>query len=43
MDDLLTLAVTHELGHSLCNERNERKADAYGQMLREHTRMDCRF
>jgi len=30
MDDLLNLALTHELGHALCNERNERKADANG-------------
>jgi hypothetical protein len=43
MDDLLKLAVTHELGHDLCRERNEMKAEVYGQMLREHTRVDCKF
>jgi len=34
MDDLLKLAVTHELGHALCDEKNEKKADAYGEKLR---------
>jgi len=33
MDDLLKLAVTHELGHALSNEKNERKAGAYGEQL----------
>lgn len=42
IDDLLTLAVTHELGHSLCNERNERKADAYGQRIRERSSLVCK-
>ena len=41
-DQLLKLAVTHELGHALCNERNERKADAYGQQLREGQTVICR-
>ena len=34
-DKLLELAVTHELGHALCNERNEAKADHYGEELRD--------
>jgi hypothetical protein len=42
MDDLLKLAVTHELGHALCNERNERKADAYGELLREGKDVQCK-
>jgi hypothetical protein len=33
MHDLLKLGVTHELGHALCNERNEKKADAYAEQL----------
>jgi hypothetical protein len=42
MDDLLKLAVTHELGHALCNERNERKADAYGELLRKDQAVQCK-
>jgi len=42
MDDLLKLAVTHELGHAMCNERNERKADAYGKQLRSGQAVVCR-
>jgi hypothetical protein len=34
-DALLELAITHELGHALCNTREEAKADHYGQALRE--------
>jgi Zn-dependent peptidase ImmA (M78 family) len=42
MDDLLNLAVTHELGHALCNERNERKADANGEQLRKGQPVQCK-
>ena len=42
MDDLLALAVTHELGHALCNEKSERKADAYGERLRSGRTVVCR-
>jgi hypothetical protein len=42
IDDLLTLAVTHELGHALCNEQDEHKADAYGRSLRTGRLPDCR-
>jgi hypothetical protein len=31
---LLRLAVTHELGHALCSETDERRADEYGRELR---------
>jgi len=41
-DDLLKLAVTHELGHALCNEKNERKADVYGEMLRRGEAVQCK-
>jgi len=34
MDRLLELAVTHELGHAICNQRDEAKADRYGELLR---------
>jgi len=42
MDDLLKLAVTHELGHALCDEKNEKKADAYGEELRKGVTVSCR-
>jgi hypothetical protein len=42
IDGLLDLAVTHELGHVICNERNERKADAYGQLLHEGQTVVCK-
>ncbi|MGA7318520.1 MAG: hypothetical protein WBX22_31655 [Silvibacterium sp.] len=42
MDDLLKLAVTHELGHALCNERNEWKADANGEQLRKGQPVQCK-
>ncbi|MGI8771832.1 MAG: hypothetical protein ACR2JE_10375 [Acidobacteriaceae bacterium] len=42
IDDLLTLAITHELGHALCNEADEHKADAYGRLLRAGRLHVCR-
>ena len=42
MDDLLKLAVSHELGHALCNEKNEKKADAYGEQLRQGQPVQCK-
>jgi len=42
MDDLLKLAVTHELGHALCNEKNEKKADIYGEELRKGVTLACK-
>ena len=38
---LLKLAVSHELGHSVCPDQNERKADDYGRELREGNTPDC--
>ena len=32
---LVDLAITHEMGHALCQEKNERRADDYGKELRE--------
>jgi hypothetical protein len=36
--DLLDLAVTHELGHAICQDRDQRRADEYGRELC-HTKM----
>ena len=33
--DILDFAVTHEMGHAICNEHNERLADEYGLDLRK--------
>ena len=38
---LLELAVNHELGHCICRDHNERKADDYGHQLREGKMPDC--
>jgi hypothetical protein len=38
---LLNLAVTHEMGHGICQEKNERRADDYGRELREGKTPDC--
>ena len=38
---LLKLAVSHELGHSVCQDKDERKADDYGRALREGNIPDC--
>jgi hypothetical protein len=42
IDQLLDFAVSHELGHALCNEGDERKADAYGQQLRKGETVICK-
>lgn len=41
VDRLLELAVTHELGHALCNTLDEAKADRYGKALRERKPAMC--
>jgi hypothetical protein len=38
---LVDLAVTHEMGHGICQEKNERRADDYGRQLREGKTLDC--
>jgi hypothetical protein len=40
-DQLLDLAVTHELGHALCNDPDERRADQFGQRLRHGQTPKC--
>ena len=38
---LVDLAVTHEMGHGICQEKNERRADDYGRELREGKTPGC--
>ena len=38
---LLELAVNHELGHCVCHDQDERKADDYGRELREGKTPNC--
>src|SRR6516162_4241053 len=38
---LLDLAVTHEMGHVICQERDEGRADVYGKELRDGKVPDC--
>jgi len=38
---LVDLAITHEMGHAICQETNERRADDYGRELREGKTPDC--
>lgn len=38
---LLDLAVTHEMGHGICQEKDERRADDYGRQLRDRKALDC--
>jgi len=38
---LLALAVKHELGHGICQERDELRADDYGRELRQTRSVDC--
>ena len=38
---LVDLAVTHEMGHGICQERDERRADDYGKDLRNGNIPDC--
>jgi hypothetical protein len=38
---LLELAVSHELGHGICQERDELRADDYGRELRQTKMVDC--
>jgi len=41
VEDLLDLAVRHELGHVLCNQRDEAKADYLAAMLQERKPVSC--
>jgi hypothetical protein len=39
--DLRLWAVSHELGHALCQESDERRAEEYGRQLRSGTTLQC--
>jgi hypothetical protein len=41
IEDLLDLAVRHELGHALCNERNEAIAERLAAMLQARKPISC--
>ena len=41
VDRLLDFAVAHELGHTLCNEKDEREADRVARMLQERKPFAC--
>ena len=38
---LVDLAITHEMGHGICQEKDERRADDYGKELRDGKVPDC--
>lgn len=38
---LVNLAITHEMGHGICQETDERRADDYGKELRDGKVPDC--
>lgn len=40
-DNLLDFAIAHELGHALCNEKDEGKAKSVAGMLREERPASC--
>jgi hypothetical protein len=41
MRDLLDFAISHELGHALCNDKDERNAYRVGQLLRDGKAPSC--
>ncbi len=41
MRELLDFALVHELGHALCNDKDERNANRVGQMLRGEKAPSC--
>jgi len=41
LDQLRTFAVTHELGHALCQETDEARAEVYAEQLRSTGRAAC--
>lgn len=40
-DQFLDLAVTHELGHAMCGESDEIKAERFGRELRQGKMAVC--
>jgi hypothetical protein len=41
VDQLLTIAVSHELGHAICNEGGEKIANRVSDQLRRGGKIDC--
>jgi hypothetical protein len=41
LDQILDVAVSHELGHSFCLEQREREADEFAEQLRETGSAQC--
>lgn len=41
IDELLTLALTHEMGHAICQENDERRADEYARLVRSGAAPVC--
>lgn len=41
LDKFLHLAVTHELGHAMCDELDEARADQFGVLLRQGKEAKC--
>jgi hypothetical protein len=43
LQDLLDFAVAHELGHALCNEKDEAKANRVARLLQSQQPFACEF
>jgi hypothetical protein len=41
MENLLKFAIAHELGHALCNEKDENRAERVARILREGKPVSC--
>jgi len=41
LDKFLDFAITHELGHGMCNTTDERQAETFGRLLREGKTPGC--
>ena len=41
LDELMPFAVAHELGHALCKDVDEKRADEYGAQLRDSGTVRC--
>ena len=41
IDQLVDVAVTHEMGHAICQDKNEGHAEDYGRQLRKAKVLDC--
>ena len=41
LDEFLNVAITHELGHGICQDLNEARANVFSRLLREHKKPEC--